>query len=248
MPKLHSGPQEVRHRVPHCDGSERPELHLVTLLTNLLSSATTLSWQARGANTRSGSGDGEASRGCGSQDDGPPPSLGRATLTGLTGLRHATGPLTAPADEAGDSEPQDRGALEGNTLQEGVAGPGVVTGAEKGNHQGVLELGAGTEVTRFMPLKPWQGGPPRGVPTPPFPSDGGSFRARGGCRPRQGKLRQHDAVLREHRDPGLFGRNAWAAGSHISMAHSVSEMPAWWNPSGHPPQPEHASRSEASEV
>lgn len=33
---------------------------------------------------------------------------------------------------------------------------------------------------------------------------------------------------------GKFSRKAWAADSSLSMAHNVSAMPAWWNPSERP--------------
>ena len=76
---------------------------------------------------------------------------------------------------------------------------------------------------RFMPLKPWHGGPPHSISTSPFcgsfwPSelvfspDMTSF-----SRTLQSSVK---TVV-----PGLFSRKAWAAGSHISMAQSVSDTP-----------------------
>ncbi len=82
------------------------------------------------------------------------------------------------------------------------------------------------ELKRFIPLKPWQGGPPQSISTSPFC---GSF-----C-PRElvfsPDITSFNSTLQSSVKtvvPGLFNLNAWAAGSHISMAQCVSAIPGVW--------------------
>ena len=88
------------------------------------------------------------------------------------------------------------------------------------------------ELNLFIPLKPWHGGPPQSNST--SPCLGNRWPREFSATPSMtsfSKVLQSSVKTVALR---LFALNALAAGSSISIAQSVSAIPAWWRPSDKP--------------